>query len=80
MPSAARTLAREHNSESVESGYIYLVDLATGRITDFIATYAADPIKPGHKLYGKYAVMRISHGRLTIKEAQRFIDEKGIGW
>ena len=82
MPSAsaAHTLAREHNSEDVTSGYIYLVDLTSGCITDFIGTYAAKQIEPGDGLYGKYAVIRISHSLLTVKEAQRFIDEKGKGW
>jgi hypothetical protein len=76
----ARRLAYEHNSELVHSGVIYLVDLATGEIGEPVATYAATQVAEGHKLFGTHALLRIGHGRLSQKEAQRFIDEKGKGW
>lgn len=76
----ARRLAKEHNSEAVYSGVIYLINLTTGEIGEAIATFAATQIAPGHPGYGKFALLRISHARMSVKEAQRFIDEKGQGW
>lgn len=77
---AARTLARWHNSDAVESGHIWLVDLHTGKREEFVATYAANQITEESELYGDYALLRISHGKLTQAEAQRFLNEKGKGW
>ena len=77
---AARRLAKQHNSVDVESGVIYLVDLSTGEILVAVATYAASQISINDDRYGRYALLRISHGRMRMVEAQRFIDEKGQGW
>lgn len=80
ITTAARRLVRQHNDERLVSGYIYLVDLETGDITDFVASYAARQIKPGEPLFGKKALLRVGHGKLSQAEAQRFLDSKGQGW
>lgn len=80
ISSAASNLARQHNSDNVETGWIYQVNLETGNINGLVATYACDQVRPGDDGYGKFAYLRISHGRLSAADAQRFIDQKGEGW
>lgn len=81
VTTVARRLARQHNNdEALHSGYIYEVNLATGRIGICVASYAVAQIEPGDDVFGQYAYLRIGHGRMSYAEAQRYLDDKGVGW
>lgn len=80
ITTAARRMCRTVNSDQVVPGYIYAVKLATGRLGGVVATYAIDQVKPGDRNYGKEAFYRISHGRTTQAQCQRFLDAKGEGF
>jgi len=76
----ARRLARQHNSDDIMPGYIYAVNIRTGKIGSLISHYAAVQRSVEQVDSNGIAYMRISYGRMTQAEAQRFIDEKGQGW
>lgn len=79
ITTAARRLCREANGPNVVPGWIYLVDLSTGRIGQLVDTYAADQPSREWRAENRKCLMRISNGRITEREAQRIIDTLGEG-
>lgn len=80
VTTAARRLTREHNDARFRSGAIHIVELSTGQIGGWGGDFAATQIAEGHHLFGTHALIRIGYGKLSQAEAQRFLNEKGIGW
>jgi hypothetical protein len=80
ISTAARRLARQHNSDKVISGGIYSVNLDTGEIDGWVASFSAAQPSMEWRRANRRALLRISYGRMTQQQAQQFIDELGEGW
>lgn len=95
ITSAARRLTRCHNSDKLTSGYIYLVELETGKIVsnlvvdkgapkwirEAIVPYATWAADLTDEMKAKgLAIIRVGHGKLSHEDAQRFLDNKGQGF